>query len=530
MKRDLLPNADGAAVAAGLPGMVAAPWRYALPLVTLVVLWVLGWYATTGSTMVETWARSQTFSHGFVVVPIVVWLIWRKRSELAALTPAPAWWALGGVALAGAAWFLGELATVNAVSQLALTALIVLAVLTVVGTTVGRELAFPLGFLFFAVPIGEFVTPQLMAWTADFVVAALRVTGVPVYREGLQFVIPSGSWSVVEACSGLRYLVASLMVGTLFAYLSYRSLTKRLVFIACAFIVPIVANWLRAYLIVMLGHLTNNQLAAGVDHLIYGWVFFGLVMGIMLWLGARWRDDEALAPAPARASSAGPGVEVRTRAHLRLFAGAAAVAFLVMVWRIGYWSIEAADASTPARLVPLAQVSGWRTIPEPVSRWRPEFKDPSDQLHATFASGSQRVGLFVAYYRHQGEERKLVSSENVLERSEDPTWATVATGAARVEAADSPLPVRTAELRGIDGQRLIVWQWYWVNGRVTASDHVAKAHTALARLEGAGDDGAAIVIYTAKEAAGGPEAVLESFVRAARPHIEAALARTRDTR
>ena len=121
-----------------------------------------------------------------------------------------------------------------------------------------------------------------------------------MYREGLQFIIPSGSWSVVEACSGIRYLIASITVGCIFAYLSYRSLRQAP---GCSFwwpsLVPLVANWVRAYLIVMLGHLSGNELATGVDHLIYGWVFFGVVIMAMLLIGARWADPE-MASVPHR--------------------------------------------------------------------------------------------------------------------------------------------------------------------------------------------------------------------------------------
>ena len=137
---------------------------------------------------------------------------------------------------------------------------------------------FPLAFLFFAAPVGEFLMPWLMARTADFTVFALRLSGIPVYREGLHFIIPSGSWSIVEACSGVRYLIASLMAGTLFAYFNYRSLRRRLLFVVVALLVPIVANWLRAYFIVLFGHLSDNKLAVAADHLIYGWVFFGVVI------------------------------------------------------------------------------------------------------------------------------------------------------------------------------------------------------------------------------------------------------------
>ena len=108
---------------------------------------------------------------------------------------------------------------------------------------------------------------------------AVRASGIPVYRDGLQLVIPSGTWSIIEGCSGIRYLIASLMVGALFAHLNYRSTSRRLMFMLVALVVPIVANWFRAYMIVMIGHLSNNRLAVGVDHLIYGWVFFGVVIG-----------------------------------------------------------------------------------------------------------------------------------------------------------------------------------------------------------------------------------------------------------
>ncbi|HZX31541.1 MAG TPA: exosortase A, partial [Rhodocyclaceae bacterium] len=234
---------------------------------------------------------SETFAHGFLVVPIVLWLVWRQRDELAGLSPCPDHRALWAVLPIGLLWLAGSLVGSNAASQFALVALAATAVWALLGRQVARRLAFPLGFLFFAVPCGEFLLPVLMEWTARFTVLGLRLTGVPVYREGLDFVIPSGNWSVVEACSGIRYLIASVMVGTLFAYLNFRSIKRRLAFVAISAAVPLVANWVRAYLIVMIGHLSGNRLAHGVDHLIYGWVFFGVVVGLLLLAGSRFREE-----------------------------------------------------------------------------------------------------------------------------------------------------------------------------------------------------------------------------------------------
>ena len=185
---------------------------------------------------------------------------------------------------------MGELTAVNALTQFALVATLILAIISTLGISVSRQIAFPLAFLLLSVPVGDFMMPKLMEWTAWFTVLALRASGIPVYQEGLQFVIPSGNWSVVEACSGIRYIIASVTVGTLFAYLNYVTLRRRLIFIAISFIVPVFANWLRAYMIVMIGHLSGNKLAVGVDHLIYGWVFFGIVIMAMFAIGARWSE------------------------------------------------------------------------------------------------------------------------------------------------------------------------------------------------------------------------------------------------
>src|SRR5471030_2168473 len=135
----------------------------------------------------------------------------------------------------------------------------------------------------------------LIDFTARFTVWALQLSGIPVLREGANLTLPSGNWSVVDACSGERYLIASFTLGCLYAYLSYRSLRRRLLFLIVAVVVPIIANGLRAYMIVMIGHLSGMTLAVGIDHIIYGWLFFGLVMWLVYAVGGRWREEPAVA-------------------------------------------------------------------------------------------------------------------------------------------------------------------------------------------------------------------------------------------
>jgi len=499
----------------------APTWpRYAGALL-LLLAWALFWYFDTASAMVGIWLRSDTFTHGFVVVPIVLWLVWHKRATLAQLQPQPNAWALLPLALAAFAWLLGDLVAVNALTQLALVSMLVLLVPALFGLAITRMLGFALAFMFFAVPFGEFAMPQLMQWTADFTVMALRASGVPVYREGLQFIIPSGSWSVIEACSGVRYLIASLTVGVLFAYLNYQSTLRRAVFIVVSILVPIVANWLRAYMIVMLGHLSGNKLAAGVDHLIYGWVFFGIVILLMFMVGARWSEPEPAAPmATAGAATQAPSPQL-VQAQARFVWVAVLAALLVAAPLAARWALERADNHNPVRLQAPEQLApGWAMAPQATPAFTPAFQNPSAELNTSYSQGADSVNVYLGYYRAQNYQRKLVSSDNVLVKSKDPLWAQVAASRVSVNIDGQTLAWRQADLRGAGllGQaadnRLIAWQLYWVNGTLTTSDVQAKAWGALYRLLGRGDDSAVIVLTTPKGTQGEGAAQLQAFWQA----------------
>lgn len=503
----------------------ATHWRLAALLLAAVWLALGLLYADTVATMVGIWYRSETFAHAFLVPPISAWLVWRQRAQLTRLSPRPQPWLLLGLVVAAAGWLLADLVKVNSVSQLAWMSMLVISVPAVLGLSVAWTILFPLLFLFFAVPVGEFMLPYMMEWTADFTVAALRVTGVPVYREGLQFVIPSGSWSVIEACSGVRYLIASLMVGTLFAYLNYRSMKRRLVFILASLLVPIVANWLRAYMIVMLGHLSGNTIAVGVDHLLYGWVFFGLVVMLMFFVGGRWSEPNA--QGSNAASQRLDGVHAWRPAPI-IATALAAIAALAMPSLV-YTVLDAGVApsgelslSLPAQLSPQ-----WRRAEPGGIYFKPQFVNPSAEVNLRFAGTQGEVGAYLAYYRGQAPGRKLVSSVNVLVSTSDKSWNRVSSGSRIVQVGSNTVPWRTALILGKPGgvstPHLVAWLVYWVDGRWVASDASAQVTSALGRLQGHGDDGAALVLYAGGASTELATKLLESFVQDNLPAIEAAL-------
>lgn len=538
MKRDALPGLGDSAVSPAALAGVATGWPRALTTLGVVLAAIVAAYFGTAAGMVAIWERSETFAHGFVVAPISFWLIWRMRARLAPIAPRPSWVPIPFMAAAGFAWLVGEVGAVNALTQFAFVAMLVLAVPAVLGLRVARTMIFPLGFLFFSVPFGEFLLPTLMLHTADFTIAAVRASGVPVLREGLQvFSVPNGRWSVIEACSGVRYLIASIVVGTLFAYLNYRTWSRKLAFVAVSIVVPIAANWIRAYMIVMLGYLSNNKIATGIDHIIYGWIFFGVVMLIMFWVGSYWRQPDAaptaatveLGPLPRRHAEESALSGARAWSTPLEWVALVVLLAAIIVWPLVESSIERSAVDATATIAAI-DVPGWQASPSAADAFTPHFENPSAVRQETLTSGDRSIGLFIAYYRGQGAGHKLISSENVLLHARNEYWHAEREGVAVADLEKVPTRVRSTVIRGAGGQTIEAWLFYWIDGHLTASDAVAKARVAWLRVTGRYDGSAVIVAYSPVGSGVDAPTALNDFLRTGWPAISSALVRAKEAR
>jgi exosortase A len=485
-------------------------------MVTIVAILIV--YAETAATIVSIWMRSETFAHGFIVVPIVGWLMWQRRAEVQAAVAKPFLPGLALVLLGGMAWVAATLSDVQAGRQFALVFMIESAILTIVGPAVVWAIAFPLAFLWFAVPFGEFMIPTMIDWTADFTVAALRASGIPVYREANHFVIPSGSWSVVEACSGVRYLIASTMVGALYASLSFTSARRKALFIAAAILVPIVANWMRAYGIVMLGHLSGNKIAVGVDHLIYGWLFFGIVMAALFSLGALFREPHA----PRKAVELKPvGTAAVSPSRFFIVAGFATIA--AAAWQPLPSSVERSHPDRPVELPALQPVGVWRAAPAPFTDWKPQFVGQVAELQQDFDAAGHSAAVYIAFYRNQREGRELVMSRNALVTKANRSWRVLESRIETVQWNGRATDARRVLIANRDGTEIAVYQLYWIGGSLTASDWVAKVLSTLSKLRGAGDD-SALLVFAAPDNRPETWSSLNRFVEDVSPEIDRALA------
>lgn len=470
------------------PGWVVASRVLGLSLLMQGVV-----FGSTYLDIVIIWWRSETYAHGFLILPIVAYLLWLKRVELASISPRPYPGAAVLVLIPALFWLVGFVAQVAVVEQLSVVLMLPIMTWAILGSGVTRRILFPLAYLFFAVPVGDFLVAPLQDVTANFTVWALQLTGIPVYLEGRFFYIPSGSFEVAEACSGVRYLIASVALGTLYAYLNFISLKRRLIFIALSILVPIIANGMRAYGIVMMAHMSDYSLAVGADHLVYGWLFFGVVIMLLFWGGSFFREEP---PVTDNALNPFNALSMSSHAEVKAFVLWALVATSAAVSAPGFavWLDARIAALPPVDIsIPSVNINGWSGPFDVNTEWNPSFFGAQEQKVEYWKNGKS-VQVYLAYYPRHIKDVELINWHNVVfdhqksRRLSDGVFQVALRGGRSWSVLSTQLET--------NGQERLVWLWYEIDGSATINRVWAKAYALRSRLSGSHVGSAAWVIST----------------------------------
>ena len=522
--------------------MLATLRLWGLPLAAVVVGLC---FAPSLPALWHQWWDSGTFNHCLVVIPAAAWLVWEaeSRSPMGAVGPAvaplattaplvplattapvappvatapvappvataptaplaAARWAawLPRAVLFGLAalWLLARLLSVPVVEQGALVAAIPTLAWAVNGNAWARRHRFALLFCLLATPVGEFLVPPLMELTATITVALVRLCGIPVLRDGMLLTLASGDFVVAEACSGIRYLIASVTLGLLFAHLMYRTLRRKLWFLLAAVLTPLLANGLRAWMMVMIAHFTDLQYATGFDHLVYGWVFFGVVIVVLFFVGSLFQESGASSlpqtSSLPQASSVSKTSFPPQGEWPASIVGASLLATLLLVWAplanlAADHALSAVKGELPA--FPFPQQLGGYTYVGTAAFPTPLEYAGADRVDAAAYErrderGSERAGerrgepggqrLYVAAIRYERDRpgHKFVSQSN---RPYSFDWnrtssGTATAGSLKLHYDDVNPKERWHELDTSRPWR--VYSWYAVAGRTTTSAVKAK--------------------------------------------------------
>ena len=383
------------------------------PIAAIFIAWFYTYYQGL-ITAINIWATSEIFNHCFLVIPIAFFLIYQKRTLLFQQSFVANYWLILPLMGALVLYTFGYVGTIRLFMHIATFASLPLLIWFVIGNQAAKVIVFPLYFMLFSIPFGEPLIPYLQEITTDLAVPLLEMTGIPVYRNGLYLDIPEGRFLVAEACSGISFLITSIVFGNLYAYVSFSTLPKRLLFIAISIILPIIANAIRVYGIVLIAHLTDMEYAVGADHLIYGGVFFAIILFLLIMIGERLRDKAEQSEPQKDIDKEGideKNISVNNKQEI------AYVLLLLLFVSQNFWlSSVVSSKSTLADDVLIVDVMALPFVikEEDLKKWQPDFSKASNiqQGYIKRSDNLDNIEFFLATYL--GGEGELISSVNKL--------------------------------------------------------------------------------------------------------------------
>ena len=200
--------------------------------------------------MYDRWVAEESYySHGFLVPPVALYIMWLDRRNLAAL---PVGRSLIGLAvfLAGfALYFMSGFFVVYFTSAFALVMMLWGLAGFVLGWPIMKRLVFPAFVLLFMVPLPlamiAAISLKMKMLATHLALVALNVMGIVSDNDGATIYLGDEVVTVGSACSGLRSLIALIFMGVLAAYFSRLSMPRRLLICVLSVPIAIVANIVR---------------------------------------------------------------------------------------------------------------------------------------------------------------------------------------------------------------------------------------------------------------------------------------------
>lgn len=229
------------------------------------------------------------YSHGLLVPFISGYFLYTRIDEMKSIPVSPSNWGLVVILAGVCLMIVGFLGAEHFTVRVSMIVVLAGMVLYFLGTRVFRVAAFPIAFLFFAVPLPYIVYDMaafpLKLMVSKYSVMFLKGVGIMVWREGNIITFPNIELEVADACSGIRSLMSLIALGTAFAYITQRSKLKMAIVIFSAIPVAIFANAVRVIMTGILARHWGAQAAEGFFHEFAGLAVFALAIAIVVAIG-----------------------------------------------------------------------------------------------------------------------------------------------------------------------------------------------------------------------------------------------------
>ncbi len=429
------------------------------------------------------WSESFEYGHGLLVAPISAYLLWLRRDRLSQcpIEPGPVGVVL--TALFTGLWLLSHILGILIGEQITFVLLLIAIIHAVLGLKMARLCAVPILFLYLAVPFWSYLIPFLQATSATSATVIVRGIGIPVFNEGLYLTIPGGRFLVAEVCSGLRYLLASLTLGTLFAVMNLGTFKYRAIIFITGICLGIVFNWIRVAMIVASGHFLGMDSILVHKHVWLGWVLFVVVSVLLVAAGNFFQNKEELSDShplpdvPEASGQAGPPLlpAVYSLLCIGILTGSA---WLAMA------PAQASVRSLDFNLGHIGVEDYQLAVGKGADDWSADFKNADAVDQKNFTSAATAIDIYVAYYQRQRQGAEVVNDSNALFDVDVWTRTALRPKPDQVQINQDLLVDEFIVLRTDTQAQRLIWRVYWISGHYTSNGLDAKLKQVLSLVQG----------------------------------------------
>lgn len=429
----------------------------------LLLAVILAVYFNTWLSLWPRWnTRGEAYSHAYLLMLIAVGLGIRQRSKFLAAPARRGWVAIPLLLGASLIWLIGNLTQIGILQQITLPAIPFFTIWACVGFAAASTLLFPFAILYTVIPFWDFLVPYLQDFTVKVASTLLAVFTIPAFISEHYIQLPAGTLQVAEGCAGMSYLLISITLAMIYAYLAKLAWRRALALLGVGVLLGLATNWLRVFGIAMIAYYSEMQSSIVKDHELFGWAVFAGCL-VPFFLAARALESTTSNSGDPVRAAENQAVDT---SHFSLRQPLLASAITGLLGPMIALLLESLPTQTISTNLPDRLEGAFtQTEPLPVPLWAPDYQGADSVLQQSYVFDGRYATVHLITYLTQSQGRELINWRNQLvntdqwkitdERITDGMLQTVITN-----------PALTESYR--------IYSWFDVGGYVTTSGLRAK--------------------------------------------------------
>lgn len=257
--------------------------RWAFGLVVFVCLGAVTWaYQDTFLSLHKIWTENNhTYSHGYALLAFSLYALHIDRRWL---VPSAALWVWPFGLVVGAFWYVADKVQVLLLQQMLVPIIFFYLLLSIVGLKNALKAVIPLFALYFAIPLADYFINPLQNLTTFVVSTFVRLSGITAFIDGYDIHLPFGVMRIADGCAGLNYMLAGMCMGVFYGYMNLNLIRHKIFALLLISLFTLTANWIRVYLLILIGYYSEMQSSLVHEHGFFGWVIFAIFVVIYFFL------------------------------------------------------------------------------------------------------------------------------------------------------------------------------------------------------------------------------------------------------